>query len=174
MLNKILFATVQKATTMASLQDDVYEQPAQYKGYILPVRYLLAMRYLKHKRAVLNTFREEGVFPPPTDEFKTRLQERLVKKKTPLSGALSWLSYGATAWFVYPVLLATLAVSGWLFSGWVADQRFEAMLANRLPYYSDLLHRSLMFKYSGYTDAYDKVIVEIKKERVKVHKSTEF
>ncbi len=165
MLNKILFATLQKATAMTPLQSDIYEQAEQYKGYILPVRYGLAMRYLKHKRIVLDEFREEGVFPPPENEFKTRLLDRLIKKKRGVSSPLPLLSHSVKAWFVYPVLLTSLAVSAWLFKGWIADQRLEAMLANRLPYYSDLLHRSLMFKYSGYEDAHKQVITEIAKEK---------
>jgi hypothetical protein len=56
-------------------------------------------------------------------------------------------------------------VSALLFEDWLADQRLQAMLANRLPYYSDLLHRSLQFKYSGYEEAYKEVLIEIEKER---------
>ncbi|RTZ66350.1 MAG: hypothetical protein DSZ29_02975 [Aquificaceae bacterium] len=165
MLNKILFATLEKATKMSALHSDIYEQASQYKGYILPVRYSLAIRYLKHKCAVLDEFREEGIFPPPENEFKTRLLDRLVKKNTSLSSTLSLLSPSIKAWFLYPLLLAALAVSTWLFKDWIADQRLAAMLANRLPYYSDLLHRSLMFKYSGYEEAYKQVTTEIAKEK---------
>ncbi len=163
MLNRILFSTLQNSTSLSPLSSDIYEQPEQYKGYILPMRYWLAMRYLKHKRAVLDEFREEGVFPPPTNEFKKRLLARVSNKKAKAS--LPLFNSIAKAWFIYPLLFIALASSAWLFKDWLKEQRLEAMLANRLPYYSDLLHRSLMLKYSGYPELRKKVIAEIEDEK---------
>jgi hypothetical protein len=165
MLNKILLNLVQQNMAVNPLQDDTFEAPSYYKGYVLPLRYLLAMRYLKHKAALLNEFREEGIYPIPADEFAQRLVARLGKKNTGTTTVMPLLSKPLKAWFIYPLLIITLLVSAWLFQDWIANQRLQAMLANRLPYYSDLLHRSLLFKYSGYEEAYKKVLTEIKKER---------
>ncbi|MCK5918337.1 MAG: hypothetical protein KAG34_07920, partial [Cocleimonas sp.] len=167
MLNKILLNLLQKNRAVNPLQDDVFETASHYQGYILPLRYFLAMRYLKHKGAVLNEFRKEGIYPVPVDDFSQRLIARL-SKKGGASTSPPLLSTLLKTWFVYPLLLTALLVSAWLFQDWIANQRLQAMLANRLPYYSDLLHRSLLFKYSGYEDAYKKVLIEIKKERTSI------
>ena len=164
MLNKILFNLLQQNAAINPLQDDAFEVPSTYKGYILPLRYLLAMHYLKHKVRVLDEFREEGLYPVPVDEFSQRLMARLSKKRG-ASSSLPLLSKPLKAWFVYPLLISALVISAWLFQDWLANQRLQAMLANRLPYYSDLLHRSLLFKYSGYEEAHKKVLTEIEKER---------
>ena len=168
MLNKILLNLLQKKPIIEPLKSDVFEAPSHYTGYILPLRYLLAMRYLKHKRIVLNEFRNEGIFPVSMDEFKQRLLARLVKKNRVPSASMPLLSKPLRAWFIYPLLISVLFLSTWLFSDWIASQRLQAMLANRLPYYSDLLHRSLLFKYSGYEAAHKKVLIEIEKERASI------
>ena len=164
MLNKIIANILQKSATIDPVQHDEFEFPSHYSGFILPLRYLLAMRYLKHKQAVLEEFREEGIFPPPADAFKTRLISRLTKNGR-VARRMPILSSIFSAWFIYPLLISAIIASTWLFQDWTNDQRLKAMLANRLPYYSDLLHRSLMFKYSGYEEAYKKVLVEIEAER---------
>ena len=164
MLNKILLNLLQQNKVVHPLQSDAFEAPSYYKGYILPLRYLLAMRYLKHKAAVLDTFRKEGIYPIPVDAFSQHLMTRLNKKGS-TSTAMPLFSKPLKAWFVYPFLITALVISAWLFQDWIANQRLQAMLANRLPYYSDLLHRSLLFKYSGYEEAHKKVLTEIKKER---------
>jgi hypothetical protein len=165
MLNKILcVALLDKKNAIKPLQSDAFETPVYYKGYILPLRYLLAMHYLKHKVAVLETFRDEGVYPVPEESFRQRLLARLTKKST---GSALLLSQSLKAWFVYPLLISALLISAWLFKDWLADQHLQTMLANRLPYYSDLLHRSLEFKYSGYAyeKAHKEIYAEIEKER---------
>jgi hypothetical protein len=167
MLNKILLTLLQQAT-IDPLQGDAFEVPSFYKGYILPVRYVLAMRYLSHKRALLDTFRAEGVFPVPTDEFKQRILLRLSKNNPNASPALPLLSKPLKAWFVYPLLIGVLIASLGLFQNWLANQHLKTMLANRLPYYSDLHHRSLLFKYSGYENAHEKVLTEIDAERTRI------
>ena len=167
MLNKILLNYLHKNRAINPLQDDAFEAPSYYKGYILPLRYLLAMHYLKHKVAVLEAFREEGIYPVPVDAFTQRLIARL-SKKGGASDAMPLLSKPLKAGFVYPLLITALLISAWLFQDWIANQRLQAMLANRLPYYSDLLHRSLLFKYSGYEEAHKKVLTEIEKERISI------
>lgn len=168
MLNKILLTLLQKNPFLEPLQSDAFEAPSHYKGYILPLRYLLAMRYLKHKRIILNEFREEGVFPVPTNEFRQRLLARVAKKKGGVLNSMPILSHSLKAWFIYPLLIVGILTSAWLFQDWFENQRLKAMLANRLPYYSDLLHRSLLFKYSGYEEANKKVLIEIKEERTSI------
>lgn len=165
MINKILLNLLQSNMITDPLQGDVFEVPSFYTGYILPFRYLLAMRYLKHKRVILDEFCDEGIFPIPAKEFRSRLLLRLMNKKavSPISRPL--LSKALSAWFIYPLLISAFLVSAWLFSDWITNQRLQAMLANRLPYYSDLLHRSLLFKHSGYEEAHKKVLIEIEKER---------
>jgi hypothetical protein len=167
MLNKILLILLQK-TAINPLETDAFEAPSHYKGYILPLRYVLAMRYLSHKRAVLDTFRTDGIFPVPEDEFSQRLLSRLSKKKSEYPTSLPLLSKSLNAWFVYPLLIGMLITSAWLFKDWLANQHLKTMLANRLPYYSDLHHRSLLFKYSGYEEAHKKVLSEIEVERQRI------
>jgi hypothetical protein len=168
MLNKILLNLLQKKPIIEPLQSDVLEAPSHYTGYILPLRYLLAMHYLKHKRIVLDEFRDEGIFPVPVNEFRQRLLGRLTQKNKAPSTSIPLLSRLLRAWFIYPFLISILLLSAWLFSDWIANQRLQAMLANRLPYYSDLLHRSLLFKYSGYEKDHKKVLIEIEKERASI------
>ena len=168
MLNKILLTLLQKNTSIDPLQSDAFEAPSYYKGYILPLRYLLAMRYLKHKRILLDQFRDEGIFPVPVDQFKQRLLARLAKKKGHSTRTTPLLSYPLKAWFVYPLFVAGMIISVWLFQDWLANQRLQTMLANRLPYYSDLQHRSLLFKHSGYDKAHKKVLLEIEQERANI------
>ncbi len=168
MLNKILLSFLQKNTSIKPLQSDAFEAPSYYKGYILPLRYLLAMRYLKHKHIILDEFRDEAIFPITVDQFKQRLLARLAKKKGHSPSTTPLLSYPLRAWFIYPLLLTGMIISAWLFQDWIANQRLQTMLANRLPYYSDLQHRSLLFKYSGYEKAHKKVLIEIEKERANI------
>lgn len=164
MLNKILHALIDQQSAVDPLQSDNYEYPSHYEGYILLVRYLLAMSYLKHKKQVLESFREESVFPVPAKDYKIRLLDRLSKRGR-RRAVLPLLNITYKAWFVYSLVLVTFLVSSWLSKDWISDQRLRAMLANRLPYYSDLLHRSLQFKYSGYEEAQEKVKEEIEAER---------
>ena len=63
MLNKILLKLLKQGVAIDPLREDAFETPSYYTGYILPLRYLLALRYLKHKYTVLDEFRQEGVFP---------------------------------------------------------------------------------------------------------------
>ena len=164
MLNKILFAFLNKGTIPNPAQTDDYEQPNTYKGYILPLRYLLALRYLKQKRSVLEGFRKEGVFPIPSDDFKTHLLEQLSSKKI-LKAKPPFLSPIMTPWFIYPVFIGIFLISIGVYNHWLSNQRLEATLANRLPYYSDLLHQSLQYRYSGYETAHKKISEEALKER---------
>ncbi|MCK5895478.1 MAG: hypothetical protein KAG20_01670 [Cocleimonas sp.] len=164
MLNKILLKLLKQGVAIDPLREDAFETPSYYTGYILPLRYLLALRYLKHKYTVLDEFRQEGVFPVTVEQFTPRIIERLNKKNT-IPPASSFLSSPLKAWVFYPLLISTLVISIGFFNNWLADQRLQAMLANRLPYYSDLQHRALVFKYSGYEAAHKQVLTEIKHER---------
>ena len=139
------------------MQADVFEKPASYTGWIYPIRYLLALRYLKTKQNVLADFRLERTYPIKEVDFSSALIKRLSKIKIKndadqvqqLSAAKSPLI--ATVFkskLVYPLVLIILAGALYSANQWQQQKRVENVLANYLPYYSDLLHRKLLLKHN--------------------------
>ena len=150
---------------------DELENPATYKGWIYPLRYLLALRYLKKKQKVLADFKQKKIHPIADNDFREALIKQLfgtrrsylkAKNKTPIM-AIPFKSY-----LVYPTLVALLAVGAIQLNQWYQQRKIENVLANHLPYFSDLLHRKLLFKQNGNTSLVEKVSLVIDKEEQKI------
>ena len=159
MLNKIILAAINRANTSKpdAMQADAFENPTSYTGYIYPLRYLLALRYLKTKQKTLAHFRYKKEYPIAANDFTNALIERLSNKQSSnqikhnaelTKPNFPWLGNVFTAKIIYPLLFVSLA--GVLFSvnQWHQQKKIESVLANYLPYFSDLLHRKLLLKHN--------------------------
>lgn len=153
------------------MQSDDFEKPESYEGWTYPLRYLLALRYLKTKQQTLDWFRTHKIYPVPDNDFRQALIERLAGKKpnqrnnpnTDISKP-PITALGFKSWLVYPVLLCGLVIGLWSLNNWYQQQRIENILANHLPYYSDLIHQKLLLRHAGSPTALKKVDAEIEKE----------
>lgn len=176
MLNKIILSLVNqpnKYACRAMLADD-FEKPSTYKGWIYPLRYLLTLRYLKHKQKILAWFKTNKVYPVHDNDFKDTLISQLSgnnqksiespKTKAPL------LATGFKAILVYPTLLAVLIFGIIHLNNWHKQRQLENVLANHLPYFSDLLHRKLLFKHNGGSSQVEKIdsILTLEQEKILV------
>ena len=150
MLNKIILSYLNASNTSNSkgMVADELESPATYKGWIYPLRYLLALRYLKQKQKVLAAFKQKKIYPIADNDFREALIKQLsgtrrsylkAKNKTPIM-AIPFKSY-----LVYPTLVALLAVGAIQLNQWYQQRKIENILANHLLYFSDFLHRKLLF-----------------------------
>ncbi len=181
MLNQIILSLLSKRPKDSrAMQSDAFENPAFYQGYIYPVRYLLALRYLKIKQKTLDWFRQQKEFPVPEDVFRTALKQNLAQRsrlfikqkpdrptqyKTPIT-ALVFKS----SWF-YPLLIIVMLAGAWSLNNWYQLRKLENIFANHLPYYSDLIHRKLLLRYEGGKGskaALTKLDEEIDSERDKI------
>lgn len=146
MIDSLLLKLIQlesNAQHIDPMQADSFEQPSFYVQWIAPVRHLMAIRYLKHKRVILSAFTDQAIYPIHKREFINALEERLQRK--------AWFAWMKSpgAWFspasiivFYPLLLAALIFGGWHIHNWYVDKKMHLALADRMPYYSELLHRA--------------------------------
>ena len=163
MINKIILNTINhNSSTQLSLmpdamQTDAFENPATYSGWIYPIRYLLALRYIKIKQRVLADFRQKKVYPIAANDFIVELTQQLTNRKksnhknqndsmTKAKNPL--LAFFVKAKVIYPILLLALAGVLTFSYQWYQQKSVENVLANYLPYYSDLLHRKLLLKHN--------------------------
>ncbi len=169
MIDSLLLKLVNKnveSNTLDAMQADSLERPDFYSPWISPLRSLLAMRYLKHKTHILKSFTDQGIYPVRRPDFIQALQERLEKK--------AWFAWVKKPeyWFFplssiifYPVLLAALIYGSWQFHQWHLNKNMEQALADRMPYYSELLHRAQVARQLQRLDLMEKFLDEAKKER---------
>jgi len=175
MLNKIILTQIKQQTQnhVSAMINDAFEEPATYKGWIYPLRYLLALRYLKQKQKVLTWFRSQKIYPVLNDDFQSALIEQLSGKKDftlqSASEKSPFTSLGFKAILVYPALLGILIFGLYSLNDWYQQRRIENVLANHLPYYTDLLHRKLLLTHNnGSSSILEKVEANIEKERRKI------
>lgn len=178
MLNKIILFLLQKQQSSTSsvdaMQSDDFENPKTYKSYIYPLRYILAMRYLKIKQRVIKRFKEQKIYPIPKQDFHQALLLELSANKTnkliqaDQTSKLPFYTGILKSGLVYPVLLAALVFGGIKINGWQQQKKIENVLANHLPYYSDLLHRRLVLKHNDKSDMLKQVEEAIAKEHEKI------
>ena len=160
MLSSIIYANIirQGLSNAKAMTSDIFENPSQYKSWFYPFRYLLAWRYLKIKQTILGDFNSKKVYPISNEiyqntlsdyftanknnSFKAKTSADFNKPKTP------FLAFLLKAYIVYPVLLLTLIVTLLSAHKWQQQKDIENVLANYLPYYSDLLHRKLLLKHN--------------------------
>ncbi len=163
MLNKLLLKTLlkEKAPQVSAMTNDAFEKPRTYKGWIYPLRYMLSLRYLKLKQKLLIGFRRKKVYPIANTDFKNALIQQLLGNKklkkaaqtktqitAPKTPFLNLLSIGFKSFFIYPLLIAGLVFGSYSLNQWYQLRKIENVLANYLPYYSDLLHRKLLLKHN--------------------------
>lgn len=183
MLNKIILAQINQQANLEinAMQADVFEKASSYRGWVYPVRYLLALRYLKMKQAVLDEFRRRKIYPVPDEDFKQALIDRLSKKKTnnnsldqpQVAPKLAikkspLLAFPFKAWLLYPIIIGALAFSLVSLNDWYQQRRIENVLANYLPYYTDLLHQKLLLRHAGSPSALAKLDEKLEKAQIKV------
>ncbi|MEE9310377.1 MAG: hypothetical protein V3U64_05095 [Cocleimonas sp.] len=174
MLNKIILNTISKHSLQESqaMLADIFEKPATYTGWVYPFRYLLALRYLKQKKTILAKFRADDVYPVFNDDFHSALTTQLSgsteyitrkKNKNPFS------SLGFKSYVFYPALIAGLLLALFSTNSWYQQRRIENVLANHLPYYSDLLHRKLLLTHNKGSSAHlGKIDVIISQQQAKI------
>ena len=160
MLNRIILSTINQNSTLKphAMQADAFENPSSYKDWIYPVRYLLALKYLKTKQKVLSEFRHKRIYPIAESDFSNALFERLSnKKRTPDHNRISQIktvnkpSFVTSVFkskLVYPLMFLVLAGLIYSTNQWQQQKRVESVLANYLPYFSELLHRKLLLTHN--------------------------
>ena len=175
MLNKIILTQIKQQIQnhVRAMLNDAFEEPATYKGWIYPLRYLLALRYLKQKQKVLAWFRNQKIYPILDDDFQSALMEQLSGKKDftlqSASKKTPFTALGFKAILVYPALLGAFIFGLYSLNDWYQQRRIENVLANHLPYYTDLLHRKLLLTHNnGSSSLLEKVEASITKEQKKI------
>ena len=175
MLNRVILSIIQQSKNYeckAMLIDD-FENPATYKGWIYPFRYLLALRYLKQKQRALTWFKENKVYPVHDNEFKERLIKQLsgdsnTSHKTKTTSSTPIFATLFKSALVYPILLAGLIFGAVQYNNWDKQRRLENVLANHLPYFSDLLHRKLILKHNSGAAQIKEIDALLEKEQKKI------
>ena len=169
MIDTVLLKLVERhadSQDLDAMQADRFEQPAFYSPWISPLRHLFAMRYLKHKSVVLESFTEQGIYPVHKPEYLQALKQRLQKKSW-----FAWLKkpdywlFPLSSIVFYPVLIAALMFGSWQLHQWHINKKMEQALADRMPYYSELLHRAQVTRQHQRFDLMEKFLEEAKQER---------
>lgn len=172
MLNKIILSIIKQSSSKSltqkpqSMVSDIFEDPSSYKGWIYPIRYLLALRYLKIKQRIISEFRLQKIYPISDTDFTNELLKRLSNNRFSIKNKHTEVNNTETtdkkenpilslifkASIVYPVLIIALAIGLYNINEWHQQKRLESVLANHLPYFSDLLHRKLLLKHNNGDD----------------------
>lgn len=181
MLNKIILSHINQSTSLntEAMNNDVFESPATYKGWIYPLRFLLALRYQKQKQKVLEWFRLNKIYPVPENEFRSAIIQKLSGNNlsAPLDNESLQTQQKKSPFFafifkpllVYPVFLAVLLFGLYNLNDWYQERRISNVLANHLPYYSDLLHRKLLLKHNdGNSSLLKKIEDSLDEEQKKI------
>ena len=172
MLDSLLLKLVNNHTqdnTLDAMQADSFERPEFYSIWITPLRHLLAMRYLKHKALITQDFTEQGIFPVHHADYVAALQARLKQKAW-----FGWLKRPGY-WFspfsgmvFYPVLLAAMIFGSWHLHQWYITQKMDVALADRLPYFSELIHRAQTYQQYQRIEQMEAVLEEVDKEKATI------
>jgi len=180
MLNKILLKQIlANPESLAAMTADKFEDPSSYKGWIYPLRFILALRYQKIKQKTLEWFRYNKIYPIAEDAYAEALIQQLIGKSTRYKQATKQglssnqiksplIATGFKAVLIYPLLLAGLLFAGYSINNWYQLKRIESVLANHLPYFSDLLHRKLMLKHNANKSQLEKIDKAIEDEQEKI------
>ena len=169
MFDSMLLKLVQResnAPHLDPMQADDFERPSFYVQWISPVRHLMAMRYLKHKSALLKAFTEQAIYPIYKRDYLAALEERLQKKAW-----FGWMnSPGAfisplSVIVFYPLLIAAAIFGSWQIHNWYVDKKMHLALADRMPFYSELLHRAQVAKQYAADEPLKKYIALANEEK---------
>lgn len=141
---------------------DPWERSAAYPGWPWPLRTLLALRYLAHKRQALRHFRLHGRYPVPPAAFRDQVLRQLGEAPPP-----RWRHLLRSAVF-YPLLLALAGTAGLLAWQQATTRQLERLLADDLVRYADLLHRGIAPRVQGQTEATKALDLEVAALRAKL------
>ena len=158
MLNNIILSVIsdKQHYKPSAMKADAFENPATYSGWIYPIRYLLSLKYLKVKQNIVKTFHQRNEYPIASDDYSQALIKTLRNNKKDKTEEASHTPHKKAVFapffkslFIYPVLVIGLV--GLIFSAyqWQQQKRVENVLANYLPYFSDLLHRKLLLTHNN-------------------------
>ncbi|PID45397.1 MAG: hypothetical protein CSB47_08945 [Proteobacteria bacterium] len=169
MLDSLLLKLVQQHSdndNLDPMRADAFERPIFYVQWIAPVRYLLAMRYLKHKKAILNAFTEQGIYPVYRRDYLAALEARLQQKSWfgRLKHPELWFT-PVTVIVFYPLLVAGLIFGCFYMHNWYMDKKISLALADRMPYYSELLHRAQVARQYANDEYLDKYLKQAEAEK---------
>lgn len=169
MIDSLLLKLVNRqddTKNLDAMQADSFERPDFYSPWISPLRYLLATRYLKHKTAIIESFTEQGIYPVHHADYVLALKARLAEKAWFgwLKNPGYWFSPLSTVVF-YPILLAALIFGSWHIHQWYLGKNMDLALADRMPYYSELIHRAQVARQYQRFDIRDKLLTQAEQER---------
>lgn len=172
MIDSLLLKLVEQESNnkhLDAMSADSFEQPSFYVHWVLPLRYLLAMRYLKHKKAVLSAFKAQGVYPIYPRDFIDALAQRLQQK--------AWFKEGVQAATLlspfskiicYPLLIAAVLLGCWQGHTWYVNKNMHLALADRMPYYSELLHQAVVAKQYAAQKPLEKILAQAEAEKRRI------
>lgn len=169
MLDSLLLKIVNNhsdSKLLDAMQADSFERPDFYSPWIAPLRYLLTLRYLKHKTVVIASFTEQGIYPVHPSEYIQALQARLNQRTW-----FGWLKH-PDYWFsplssivFYPIIITALIFGSWHLHQWHMTKKMEIALADRLPYYSELVHRAQVAQQNFQLDDMKAILQQASHER---------
>ena len=169
MIDSLLLKLVEQESNsqhLDAMSADTFEQPSFYVHWVLPLRYVLAMRYLSHKKAVLHSFKAQGVYPVFRRDFINALQQRLQQK--------AWFKGTAQApallspfskIICYPLLIALVLLGCWQGHAWYVNKNMHLALADRMPYYSELLHQAVVAKQYAAQKPLEEILAKAEAEK---------
>lgn len=169
MLDSLLLKLIQlesNAQYIDPMQADSFERPAFYVQWIAPVRHLLAMRYLKHKKVILDAFTAQAIYPVYKRDFIRALEEHLQQKAWfgRIKSPGMWFSPFSAIVF-YPLLIAGLIFGGWQVHHWYVNKKMHLALADRMPFYSELLHRAQVARQYAADDLLNQYLDQANQEK---------
>ena len=169
MIDSLLLKLIEQESNsehLDAMSEDAFEQPSFYDHWILPLRYVLAMRYLKHKKAVLGAFKTQGIYPVFRRDFIDALQERLQQKVWFREGIMpSTLLCPLSKFVFYPLIIAGVLLGSWQAHAWYVNKNMHLALADRMPYYSELLHQALVAKQYAAQKPLEEILAKAEAEK---------
>jgi hypothetical protein len=169
MIDSLLLKLIEQESNsehLDAMSEDAFEQPSFYDHWILPLRYVLAMRYLKHKKAVLGAFKTQGIYPVFRRDFIDALQERLQQKVWFREGIMPSTLLSPLSKFVfYPLIIAGVLLGSWQAHAWYVNKNMHLALADRMPYYSELLHQALVAKQYAAQKPLEEILAKAEAEK---------
>ncbi|PWQ93152.1 hypothetical protein [Leucothrix arctica] len=169
MIDSLLLKLIEQESNSENIEAmtaDGFEQPSFYDHWILPLRYVLAMRYIKHKKAVLGTFKTQGIYPVFRRDFIGAMQQRLQQKVWFRDGIMpSTLLSPLSKVIFYPLIIAGLLIGSWQAHTWYVNKNMHLALADRMPYYSELLHQALVAKQYAAQKPLEEILAKAELEK---------
>ncbi len=172
MIDSLLLKLVEQDSNseyLDAMRADDFEQPQFYTHWVLPLRYLLAIRYLKHKKAVLETFKTQGIYPVFRRDYIEALTQRLQQRAWFKGSAQAAALVSPLSKIIcYPLLIAAVLLGGSHAHTWYVNKNMQLALADRMPYYSELLHQALVAKQYAAQKPLEKILADAEAEKQRI------